>query len=100
MSVRTSSSGRSQFCDENAYSVSAREADLARGAHHVAHGVGALAVALHARQAAQLGPAAVAVHDDGDVAWQLFCGPEIASPACSITRSDSTRPLTAVPTRR
>ena len=47
------------------------QADLARGAHHLAHRLGALAVPLDARQAVLLRPAAVAVHDDRHVAGKL-----------------------------
>ena len=47
-----------------------RDPDAARGARHGAYGLGALAVARHAGEAARLGPAAVPVHDDGDVARQ------------------------------
>jgi len=41
------------------------------GAHHVTHALGALAVPLDARAPAALGPATVAVHDDGDVPRQM-----------------------------
>src|SRR5262249_26383010 len=43
------------------------DAALGAGAHRGAHGVGAGAMAGHARQQPRLRPAAVAVHDDRDV---------------------------------
>ena len=46
------------------------EPDAARLARHRPDRLRALAVSRDAGQAARLGPAAVAVHDDGDVAWQ------------------------------
>jgi len=48
-----------------------RDADFARRAHRAAHGFDSAAMALVARQAARLRPAAVAVHYDGDVARRL-----------------------------
>ena len=44
------------------------DAELDRRPHRAAHGLHAHAVPGRARQPALLGPAAVAVHDDGDVA--------------------------------
>jgi hypothetical protein len=43
------------------------DARLARGAHDGADGLDAVAMPLHARQAALFGPASVAIHDDGHV---------------------------------
>src|SRR5688572_5777250 len=43
------------------------EAETSRGLHHVAHRIDAGAMALHARQMTLAGPAAIAVHDDGNV---------------------------------
>ena len=66
----TSSVGRCQFWAEKAYRVSARKPDLAGRAHHLAHRLGPLAVALDPGQSLPLRPAAVAVHDDRNVARQ------------------------------
>ena len=66
----TSVAGRFQFSTENAYSVRTLNAEASRGLDGVAHGVDAGAVSFDARQMALRGPAAVAVHDDGDVRGQ------------------------------
>ena len=51
------------------------DAGFLAGFDAFADGLGAGAVAGDARQAAVLGPAAVAIHDDGDVAWRARgCG--------------------------
>ena len=49
------------------------DADLAGGANRAAHGFDAAAMALAARQTARRGPAAIAVHDDGDVTRHFEC---------------------------
>ena len=54
-----------------------RNADLDGGAHRPPHRLDAAAVAFETRQAARLRPAAVAVHDDGDVPGRLAQGVEI-----------------------
>ena len=51
-----------------------RQAQLARGAGHLAHGVGAPPVTFQAREPALLRPASVPVHDDADVAGQRAPG--------------------------
>jgi hypothetical protein len=47
------------------------DAEAARGADRTTHGVGPFAVPLPAREPALLGPAAVAIHDDADVAGEV-----------------------------
>src|SRR5690606_17728410 len=44
-----------------------RNAKFAAGRDRGAHGIGAAPVACHPRQAARASPAAIAIHDDGDV---------------------------------
>ncbi len=60
---------------------------MARGFHRLAHGLHALAVTETARHASCLGPAAVAIHDDGDMP-----GKPPACPALSIAPSKFERP--------
>jgi hypothetical protein len=45
-------------------------AALDRRADNAAHGLDAAPMSLEARQAARLGPTAIAVHDDGDMSWR------------------------------
>ncbi len=52
------------------------EIDAGGGLDDVLDGLGALLVAEEALEGALAGPAAVAVHDDGDVLWDL-CGVEL-----------------------
>ena len=61
------------------------DAEFAGRAHGAAQGLDAAAVALDARQAARRRPAAVAVHDDGDVraARRLPAGSAPAGPRLS-----------------
>ena len=70
ISVETSVAGRFQFSTENAYSVSTLMPRRAEPSTDVADRVDAGAVPFDARQVALRRPAAVAVHDDGDVRRQ------------------------------
>ena len=72
ISVLTSARGRFQFSTENAYSVSTSMPSRAERLDDVADRVDAGAVPFDARQMALRRPAAVAVHDDGDVRRQLL----------------------------
>ena len=69
-SISISVRGRFQFSTENAYSVSAFRSHLRAGLDHGAHRTHPGLVPRHAQLAAALGPAPVAVHDDGDVRGQ------------------------------
>src|SRR5690606_14921157 len=72
------------------------KAEVARRAHDLAYRLHACAVAGDARQVALLGPAAVAIHDDGDVAGtRIRCRHRAASnPVRAERRRDALRPRT------
>ena len=73
----TSAAGRFQFSTEKAYSVSTSRPSRAEVSTTDAHRVDPGAVPLDSRQVTLPRPAAVAVHDDGDVARQPL-GVELA----------------------
>ena len=73
MSAPTSSAGRRQFSLEKANRVSADASP--RRSRWRGSGLDSGAVAGDARQAAALGPAAVAVHDHGDMTRKLLLRP-------------------------
>ena len=70
MSVLTSDAGPLPVLDGERIQRQHAEAETRGGLDGVAHGIDARAMAFHARQVALGGPAAVAVHDDGDVRRQ------------------------------
>ena len=67
ISIATSSGGRRPVFGGKAVDRQVAHAVLDRRADRAAHRLDAAPVALEARQAARLRPAAVAVHDDGDM---------------------------------
>ena len=64
---RISEGGRDQFSELKEKIVRMANAEIAGRAHGAAQRLDAAPMAFDARQAARGGPAAVAVHDDGDV---------------------------------